>query len=80
MPDDLQKKILYREIQLEKKKQKKKKKKKQKNKNKKKKKKKKKRSHGSHKKRYKDTLKVSLKDFFNIPTESWKQIAQDRAS
>ena len=29
------------------------------------------------KKRYKDTLKVSLKDF-NIPTESWEQAAQDR--
>ena len=28
--------------------------------------------------RYKDTLKASLKDF-NIPTESWEQIAQDRA-
>ena len=28
-------------------------------------------------KRYKDTLKASLKDF-NIPTESWEQIAQDR--
>ena len=36
-----------------------------------------KRSHGGQKKRYKDTLKVSLKDF-NIPTESWEQIAQDR--
>ena len=35
-------------------------------------------SHGGQKKRYKDTLKVSLKDF-NIPTESWEQIAQDRA-
>ena len=34
-------------------------------------------SHGSQKKRYKDTLKASLKDF-NIPTESWEQIAQDR--
>ena len=34
-------------------------------------------SHGGQKKRYKDTLKASLKDF-NIPTESWKQIAQDR--
>ena len=30
------------------------------------------------KKRYKDTLKAYLKDF-NIPTESWEQIAQDRA-
>ena len=28
------------------------------------------------KKRYKDTLKASLKDF-NIPTVSWEQIAQD---
>ena len=37
-----------------------------------------KRSHGGQKKRYKDILKASLKDF-NIPTESWKQIAQDRA-
>ena len=36
-----------------------------------------KRSHGGQKKRYKDTLKTSLKDF-NIPTESWEQIAQDR--
>ena len=33
--------------------------------------------HGGQKKRYKDTLKASLKDF-NIPTESWEQIAQDR--
>ena len=33
-----------------------------------------KRSHGGQKKRYKDTLKA-LKDF-NIPTESWEQIAQ----
>ena len=33
-------------------------------------------SHGGQK-RYKDTLKASLKDF-NIPTESWEQIAQDR--
>ena len=37
-----------------------------------------KRSHGGQKKRYKDTLKASLTDF-NIPTESWEQIAQDRA-
>ena len=37
-----------------------------------------KRPHGGQKKRYKDTLKASLKDF-NIPTESWEQIAQDRA-
>ena len=36
-----------------------------------------KRSHGGQKKRYKDTLKASLKDF-NIPTESWEQIAQYR--
>ena len=36
-----------------------------------------KRSHGGQKKRYKDTLKASLKDF-NIPTESWEQIAQVR--
>ena len=36
-----------------------------------------KRSHGSQKKRNKDTLKASLKDF-NIPKESWEQIAQDR--
>ena len=36
-----------------------------------------KRSHGGWKKRYKDTLKASLKDF-NIPTESWEQIAQDQ--
>ena len=36
-----------------------------------------KRSHGGQKKRYKSTLKASLKDF-NIPTESWEQIAQDR--
>ena len=36
-----------------------------------------KRSHGGQKKRYKDTLKASLNDF-NIPTESWEQIAQDR--
>ena len=36
-----------------------------------------KRFHGSQKKQYKDTLKTSL--HFNIPTESWEQIAQDRA-
>ena len=36
-----------------------------------------KRSHGGQKKRYKDTLKASLKDF-NIPTESLEQIAHDR--
>ena len=35
-------------------------------------------SHGGQKKRYKDTLKASLKDF-NKPTESWEQIAQDQA-
>ena len=35
-------------------------------------------SHGCQKKRYKETLKASLKDF-NIPTESWEQIAQDKA-
>ena len=33
--------------------------------------------HGGQKKRYKNTLKASLKDF-NIPTELWEQIAQDR--
>ena len=37
-----------------------------------------KRPHGGQKKRYKDTLKASLKNF-NIPTESLEQIAQDRA-
>ena len=31
-------------------------------------------SHGGQKKRYKDTLKASLRDF-NIPAESWEQIA-----
>ena len=36
-----------------------------------------KRSQDGQKKRYKDTLKVSLKDL-NIPTESWEQAAQDR--
>ena len=36
-----------------------------------------KRSYGGQKKRYKDTLKASLKDF-NLPSESWEQIAQDR--
>ena len=36
-----------------------------------------KRSYGDQKKRYKDTLKASLKNS-NIPTESWEQIAQDR--
>ena len=34
-------------------------------------------SQGGQKKRYKNTLKASLKDF-NIPTESWEQSAQDR--
>ena len=37
-----------------------------------------KRSHGGQKKRYKDTLKASLKDF-NIPIESWEQVAQDQS-
>ena len=37
-----------------------------------------KRSHGGQKKRYKDPIKTFIKDF-NIPTESWEQIAQDRA-
>ena len=36
-----------------------------------------KRSQGDQKKRYKDSLKASLKDF-NIPTMSWEQSAQDR--
>ena len=36
-----------------------------------------KRSQGGQKKRYKDTLKASLKDF-NIPIESWELVAQDR--
>ena len=36
-----------------------------------------KRSYGGQKKRYKNTLKASLKDF-NIPTESWEQITQYR--
>ena len=36
-----------------------------------------KRSQGGQKKRYKDTLKASLKDF-KIPIESWEQAAQDR--
>ena len=36
-----------------------------------------KRSKGGQMKRYKDTLKASLKDF-NIPTESWEQAVQDR--
>ena len=33
-------------------------------------------SQGGQKKRYKDTLKASLKDF-KIPNESWEQAAQD---
>ena len=37
-----------------------------------------KRSQGGQKKRYKDTLKASLKEC-NVPTESWEQIAQDQA-
>ena len=37
-----------------------------------------KRSQCDQKKRYKDTLKASLKDN-NIPSESWKEAAQDRA-
>ena len=37
-----------------------------------------KRSQGGQKKRFKDTLKVSLK-VLNIPLESWEHIAQDRA-
>ena len=32
---------------------------------------------GGQKKRYKDTLKASLKDF-DIPMESWEQTAQDK--
>ena len=36
-----------------------------------------KRSQGGQKKRYKDTIKASLKDF-NIPSDSWEQAAQDR--
>ena len=34
-------------------------------------------SHDGRKKQYNDTLKASFKDF-NITTESWEQIAQDR--
>ena len=37
-----------------------------------------KRSQGGQKKRYKDTLKASLKDF-NIPTECWKQADRSKA-
>ena len=55
MPNErLPKKILYGELEMDK------------------------RYHGGQKKRYKDTLKASLKDF-NIPKESWEQIGQDRA-
>ena len=35
-------------------------------------------AHDSQKKRYKDTLNSSLKDF-NIPTGSWEKAAQDPA-
>ena len=35
-------------------------------------------SYGGQTKRYKDTVNASLKDF-NIPTESWEYIVQDRA-
>ena len=56
MPDErLPKKVLYGELQEEK------------------------RSQGGRKKRYKDTLKASLKDF-NIPTESWEKAAQVRTN
>ena len=56
MPDErLPKKVLYGELQEEK------------------------RSQGGQKKRYKDTLKASLKDF-NIPTKSWEQAAHDRTT
>ena len=37
-----------------------------------------KRSQGGQKKRYKDTLKASLKDF-EIPMGSWEQTAQERS-
>ena len=37
------------------------------------------RTQGGQKKRQKDTHKASLEDF-KIPTESWAQIAQDRAN
>ena len=37
-----------------------------------------KRNQGGQKKRYKDTLKASLKDF-DIPVESWEQTAQERS-
>ena len=35
-------------------------------------------SQGGQRKRYKDTIKASLKDF-NIPMESWEQTAQERS-
>ena len=38
-----------------------------------------KRSKGGQKKRYKDTLKASLKDF-DIPMRSWEQSAQERST
>ena len=38
-----------------------------------------KRSHGGQKKRYKDTLNASLKDF-NIPTESWEKLHRTEQS
>jgi len=38
-----------------------------------------KRTVGGQRKRYKDSLKVSLKDF-NISTESWESLASDRPS
>ena len=38
-----------------------------------------KRSQGGQKKRYKDTLKASLKDF-EIPMGSWEQTAQERSN
>ena len=37
-----------------------------------------KRSQGGQKKRYKDTIKASLKDF-DIPVGSWEQTAQERS-
>ena len=37
-----------------------------------------KRSHGGQTKRYKDTIKASLKDF-DIPIGSWEQTAQKRS-
>ena len=38
-----------------------------------------KRSQGGQKKRYKDTLKASLKDF-DMPIGSWEQTAQERSN